>query len=790
MEYPIHHVSVRVPWHDGRWAGTVCAEPQLNGACAMLKRISEGKSDQKELAIAGSSFDDLPQDQWPCCVEERVAFMAPFEMQHVKRHALAQKDPNNYGHFQATHQRYPAYSAGLVPFRWMLREQLDNLAERFELEVTSNREPDLGYSTNWVHEVGNQTEILNAFVAHLRENKSLFLVYAKHVPFFEGTGRILIGVGYVKKIGELTEYERGDDGPRGMIWERPVQHSIRPNDQEGFLMPYHEILKLANQEPGLDLERYIAHAPSEHWDAFSFGSEIVSHDGAISALLAMEGALRRIEDDFGIVTGTKRKWLQEELIRLWKVRGPCPGLGAVLTAFGLSRGLFLAHALQQRVGENVDPWPELDSVFRNPDILPTELRLDLKELAPVWNTLLVTRRSLLKLLSRFDLDIEQARGLYEQSSRSKHNWNASDDEILRNPYRIYEVTRHDPLGVQLLTIDRGVFPEDTVRLQHPLEKPSGLDSAVDARRVRAFSIKVLENAAVNGHTLAFAGDIVEGIQNEPVRPVCPVNTDILRSAVEEMVPEVVSVQSGGDFALQLDRYRIIRDLVQKNVEGRLGRKRHEVSTNWTAELVKRFGQPQDHEEALAQEEKASALAELAESGITVLVGPAGTGKTTVLGILCELPDIRRDGILLLAPTGKARVRMQQLAGDADCRAYTIAQFLNQYGRYEVNTGRYHLSDSPKATNVGTVVVDEASMLTEDMLGALLEALSGVKRLILVGDPSQLPPIGAGRTIRPTVSASSGRGNSSAPTCTSTKSSTRSSRNTGWTGRSSPASASS
>ncbi|MDQ1262089.1 MAG: hypothetical protein QG575_1270, partial [Euryarchaeota archaeon] len=64
--------------------------------------------------------------------------------------------------------------------------------------------------------------------------------------------------------------------------------------------------------------------------------------------------------------------------------------------------------------------------------------------------------------------------------------------------------------------------------------------------------------------------------------------------------------------------------------------------------------------------------------------------------------------------------------------------------YDGYTGRYHLSDRPKVTGFGTVIIDEASMLTEDMLGALLDALKGVKRLILVGDPAQLPPIGAGR----------------------------------------------
>ena len=71
---------------------------------------------------------------------------------------------------------------------------------------------------------------------------------------------------------------------RGMIWERPIEHSIRPNGQDGFLMPYQEILRRAEENPSLDLGCYAAHAPSEHWDEFSYASELVTHDGAISAL--------------------------------------------------------------------------------------------------------------------------------------------------------------------------------------------------------------------------------------------------------------------------------------------------------------------------------------------------------------------------------------------------------------------------------------------------------------------------------------------------------------------------
>ena len=157
-----------------------------------------------------------------------------------------------------------------------------------------------------------------------------------------------------------------------------------------------------------------------------------------------------------------------------------------------------------------------------------------------------------------------------------------------------------------------------------------------------------------------------------------------------------------------------------------------------------MGPSTDEEERRARKEKAAALKEIAEARFSVLAGAAGAGKTTVLGILCSQPEITDEGILLLAPTGKARVRMQQLVGGNGAKALTIAQFLNQNDRYDGPSGRYILSDGPKVSGFGTVIVDESSMLTEDMLGALFDALKGVKRFIFVGDPAQLPPIGAGR----------------------------------------------
>jgi hypothetical protein len=101
------------------------------------------------------------------------------------------------------------------------------------------------------------------------------------------------------------------------------------------------------------------------------------------------------------------------------------------------------------------------------------------------------------------------------------------------------------------------------------------------------------------------------------------------------------------------------------------------------------------------------------------------------------------GILFLAPTGKARVRLSQ---KANANAMTVAQFLYQLDRYDGLRQRVRFEGEEKYRKEKTVVIDECSMLTMDDLLATLLALdlAHVKRVILVGDPNQLPPIGVGR----------------------------------------------
>ena len=564
-------------------------------------------------------------------------------------------------------------------------------------------------------------------------------------------GRILIGVGRVLHVGIAQEYAYTTKGLRGklrsMLWERMVQHSIRPDFKDGFLLPYHAAIDKAAEDPEFDPTEIAAFSPADRLLEFSHASQLVSHDGAIASLLACAESLRKAK---GVLTGPWDQclqWIDARLGELWKARGPCPGLGSALAAFGLEFGTFVARTLAAKAGDNADPWPLVDKMFADPKKhLPELLAKGIgKTLCRKWSRLPDDRRALLKLLSRFEITPEQATKLYVQEERTKAGIDIRDSAILDNPYLFYELTRLTPDPVSVWTVDRGIFPPDVIREKHPLPAPTALDAGTDARRVRAFTVKVLEDAASYGNTLLPQDQVILSIRALTLQPPCDVDADLMDVAKDDFGDTVGELaMASGTPALQLGRLTKVGKTIQAAIDKRVKGKRITVAADWRRLLdAQPFAQSAgelDELEESARKEKTAALTELAEARLSVLIGPAGTGKTTLLPILCSHPKIKEDGILLLAPTGKARVRMEQATG---LKGYTIAQFLSPH-RYDGATGRYRLSDKPTEAGARTVIIDEASMLTEEMLAALIQALKGVHRLILIGDPRQLPPIGSGR----------------------------------------------
>jgi ATP-dependent exoDNAse (exonuclease V) alpha subunit len=756
---PLRHLSIRVPWHDSGWDGTVCRKPKENAACLALNRIRDGRNDDLEDSVAGQSLSDLPMDVWPACLGERATFMSPFEFTRLVAHPYAATS-ELHSHIKPTPLRHPPFSAAAIPFRWMSKDFAWEMASQYRVDARPEREPaepEWLAKRPWVQHRDNQHALLTTFFSAVREQDSLCFFYAKQTPLVDDDRRLLIGVGRVLRVGSPKEYDYTAKNEYGsFLWDVIVEHSIRPDFGDGFLLPYHAILQKSQADSSINPADFVAFAPDDRRDEFSYAAEHVSHDAAIGALLSGKGALERARAHVDEPCAKALRWIDDRLSELWTLRGPFPGLGAALTAFGVEHGNFLAYHLSQTLGDQQDPWPAVHQVFENPHSLPSALAAQitspLRQKWRVINERNPERLTLLRLLARFELSNQQATRFYVQEVREKAGIDCKDEDIIANPYLLYELDRfaHSgndddfPVPVSVWTTDRGMFPPESIREKYPLSKPSALDGPIDVRRVRALTVESLERAAADGDTLLPRSEVVKEVRALEIDPGCPIDGDLF-AAIESDLQAALLFPSMADGApaLQLRRLSEIGDVIRAIVRKRAAGKRHNSTTDWGALLTARLPKPDptDEDEVRARTEKAAALKELADSRISVLIGPAGTGKTTLLSVLCSEPSIERGGVLLLAPTGKARVRLWQASG---IPAQTLAQFLMEHDRYDPITGTYRCSNTAKVQTAKTVVVDEASMLTEEQVGALLDALAGVDRLIFVGDPRQLPPIGAGR----------------------------------------------
>lgn len=764
-QLPIQHITIRVPWHDNGWSGTFCKNPCNNTSCTILPRITKDRNDTFETKHAGESIEGLDYKQWPPCVNEHGTIMAPFPQSMLKKHPYVESSEQTHGHLAPTLYTTPPFSAAAIPFRWMLKEYAEgnkkqgiiSRTEALQLDYDVKREPKLGFDDNWVQEGTNQRVLLDTFFSAIEPNKSLVFFYAKRTPLVEDTRRVIIGVGRVKTVGTPTEYRyiggtKPQDKIGAYLWERNIEHSIRPKGNEGFLLPYQQLLTLAEQDDSIDLAACTAFAPDEYFDNYSFGTELLPQDGAIASLLALEKAIKAMRDLLEAPWDEYLQWIDRELNRLWQVRGAFPGLGAALHAFGLPPGNLLAWHLVSGSEKALDPWPLLTAILNDPTPLPDYLRQGIgKTQRQKWQMLKDERRALLMLLARFNLSNEQALRWYQETEREKAGITLTDREILANPYRIYEEDRLQQDAIAFAVIDRGLFPPNVLRKEFPLPLPSLVHESIDKRRVRAVMIQTLEEAANDGHTLLPTNWLIQRVRERPMKPGCPLDADTLPIVENHLGSLVTTVAlTDKDKAFQLDRYVKTSRLISETITKRKNGKTNEGDFDWAA-LVNRAidgdnnpSPPLMKDDFKARQEKAAALKVLYRSRVSVLMGSAGTGKSTLLKALCEIDTVRRGNILLLALTGKARGRLEQASGMV-VKGKTVAQFLNGLQRYDGKTGRYFINARAEKSSVHkTVVIDECSMLTEEQLAALLDAVKGVERLILVGDPHQLPPIGAGR----------------------------------------------
>jgi exodeoxyribonuclease V alpha subunit len=196
--------------------------------------------------------------------------------------------------------------------------------------------------------------------------------------------------------------------------------------------------------------------------------------------------------------------------------------------------------------------------------------------------------------------------------------------------------------------------------------------------------------------------------------------------------------------LYLDRYWLEEQQVYGDVLRMVSAKPKQISRDLDRLFSKGF------------EEQRSAAEIALSQRLTVLTGGPGTGKTTTVArLLALLAEGSRLRIALAAPTGKAAARLQEAVqleverlepADREALAGLQATTLHRLlGSRPDTSARFRHNRSNRLPH-DVIVVDEASMASLTMVARLLEAVRPDARLILVGDPDQLPSVEAGAVL--------------------------------------------
>ncbi|WP_270942638.1 ATP-dependent RecD-like DNA helicase [Romboutsia lituseburensis] len=144
-----------------------------------------------------------------------------------------------------------------------------------------------------------------------------------------------------------------------------------------------------------------------------------------------------------------------------------------------------------------------------------------------------------------------------------------------------------------------------------------------------------------------------------------------------------------------------------------------------------------------------AVKEAIESGVVIITGGPGTGKTTTINTIIKIFENNSQEVVLAAPTGRAAKRMSETSSK---EAKTIHRLL-EMGFATDSDQLEFMKNEEEPIKADVIIIDEVSMVDILLMYSLLRAIKPGTRVILVGDSDQLPSVGAGNVLSDMIESS-------------------------------------
>lgn len=379
-------------------------------------------------------------------------------------------------------------------------------------------------------------------------------------------------------------------------------------------------------------------------------------------------------------------------------------------ASGLFKGIGEKLALQivEKFGDKT-----LDILENKPERLREVSGIGRKKLMEILESYRDTKnmKDAIFFLQRYEVSTGLALKIYKEFGE------ATESVVTNNPYILVEKID----GVGFLTADR-------------IADKMGVDRHSQFRIKAGILHALTEASARGGHTCYPREMLIESAAKI-------MNID--KEEVAEEIDNVLGIRrvesEGIDLVASEINYRTENAISVKLLTLRDG------ADEWDVDPERELTQYEKTCDITFHEQQREAIKSIFSSGVTVITGGPGTGKTTIIKAIVQIAEQHKKEVVLCAPTGRASKRMTEMTGT---ESKTIHRLL---GVDFTSEGAFERSEKNPLT-ADVVIVDEISMADIFVFLGLLRAIPRGARLVLVGDKDQLPSVSCGNILADVISS--------------------------------------